>query len=59
MSEEMERIGMPDYREREEKKPYTKPKLTAYGDVREITRAGGTKAQPDGSGPSSMNMIKS
>jgi hypothetical protein len=49
---------MPENREEQEKKPYVKPKLTSYGDVREITRATGTKAQPDG-GPVGMNMTKS
>lgn len=32
--------------------------MTAYGDVREITQMMGTKAMPDGTGPTS-NMTKS
>lgn len=54
MSDDTERRSDP----RDGLKPYEKPKLTAYGDVREITRAGGTKAMPDGA-PGGLNMIKS
>ncbi len=33
---------------REPKKPYSKPKLTVYGTVRELTRAIGNKGNLDG-----------
>ncbi len=34
--------------EREPKKPYTKPKLTVYGTVRELTQSTGVNGQGDG-----------
>jgi hypothetical protein len=34
--------------EREPKKPYTKPKLTVYGTVRELTQSTGINGQKDG-----------
>jgi hypothetical protein len=36
---------------REPKKPYTKPKLTVYGTVKELTQAQGNRGQRDGGGP--------
>jgi len=33
---------------REEKKPYSKPKLTVYGTVRELTQRVGTSGRRDG-----------
>ncbi len=33
---------------REEKKPYSKPKLTVYGTVRELTQKIGNKSNKDG-----------
>jgi hypothetical protein len=33
------------------KKPYTKPTLTVYGTVRELTQARGNRGNPDGGGP--------
>ena len=33
---------------REPKKPYSKPKLTVYGTVRELTQKVGTRGQLDG-----------
>lgn len=33
---------------REPKKPYTKPTLTVYGNVRELTQANGAHGQKDG-----------
>jgi len=41
----------------DKKKTYEKPRLTAYGDVREITKAIGRRARPDGGFPG-MNRIK-
>ena len=32
------------------KKPYTKPRLEVYGDLRKITNAVGAHAKPDGVG---------
>jgi len=34
-----------------QKKPYTTPKLTNYGDVRKITQNVGTRGSQDGGGP--------
>lgn len=36
--------------EREPKKPYSKPKLTVYGTVRELTQSQGTRGHLDGGG---------
>jgi hypothetical protein len=36
--------------EREPKKPYTKPKLTVYGTVRELTQQIGARGQKDKAG---------
>jgi len=33
---------------REPKKPYSKPTLTAYGTVRELTQSAGSHGSPDG-----------
>ena len=33
-----------------EKKPYTPPQLTIYGDVRQLTATGKEGEQPDGDG---------
>jgi hypothetical protein len=33
---------------RETKKPYSKPTLTVYGTVRELTQAVGSRGTPDG-----------
>jgi hypothetical protein len=33
---------------RETKKPYSKPKLTVYGTVRELTQRNGSRGQLDG-----------
>ncbi|MDH3734018.1 MAG: lasso RiPP family leader peptide-containing protein [Gemmatimonadota bacterium] len=41
----------------DKKKMYEKPRLTAYGDVREITKAVGMWAAPDGGFPG-MNRVK-
>jgi len=35
---------------REAKKPYSKPKLTVYGSVRELTQSQGARGQLDGGG---------
>ena len=35
---------------REPKKPYSKPTLTVYGTVRELTQGGGSRGQIDGQG---------
>jgi len=35
------------------KKPYSKPKLTIYGTVRELTQSGGTHGTRDGGPPGS------
>jgi hypothetical protein len=37
---------------RETKKPYSKPKLTVYGTVRELTQNRGIRGQSDGGGRS-------
>lgn len=47
----------PPLKHPDNKKKYEKPKLTAYGDVREITQAVGRRAMPDGGFPG-MNRIK-
>jgi len=36
--------------ERETKKPYSKPTLTVYGTVKELTQNRGTRGKPDGGG---------
>jgi hypothetical protein len=42
-------VDSPDKHE-EEKKPYHKPELVAYGNIREITRNIGPKGNLDGGG---------
>ncbi|MDH3734017.1 MAG: lasso peptide [Gemmatimonadota bacterium] len=41
----------------ENKKPYRTPRLTVYGDIREITQAVGKRGQKDG-GAKGATMIK-
>jgi hypothetical protein len=38
---------------REKKKPYSKPTLTVYGTVRELTQTVGRSGRPDGGNPRS------
>lgn len=40
------------------KKPYSAPKLTVYGDIREVTQAVGKRGQKDGGAGMGQNMIK-
>jgi hypothetical protein len=44
---------MPKPVKREPRKPYTKPTLTVYGTVRELTQKVGRTGKPDGGNPRS------
>ena len=47
----MQRLGMSKRVKREQKKPYSKPRLTVYGTVRELTKRVGTHGNRDGGIP--------
>jgi len=44
---------------REPKKPYSKPTLTVYGTVRELTQGGGSRGQIDGQGAACRGLTSS
>ena len=46
----MERKPNPTTQEHETKKPYHKPEVIVYGNIREITRNAGSKGNLDGGG---------
>ena len=46
----MERKSVPTPAEHETKKPYHKPEVIVYGNIREVTRNAGPKGNLDGGG---------